>query len=243
MGCPGAASGRSDVGRGNVSHFSRADITGPIVLQTYRAIADYEKSSRSEMALKAGDMVDVVEKSESGMCPSSGEPPGATPLPGHHFSRDRDNSCPNTAHELVTAAYGLEGRWWSRGLLEERRGSEQVPQQHKPLSASRSLGSCFTFTWSHMTVGFAWEGCGAILENQATSSHASAFGVSCPGGNRANWPSFLVAPCKQRLALVPSLPSSHTVGACAYPSRDRPGAGVPMVSPQPLSLQAGGSAR
>lgn len=56
-------------GRGNVSHFSHADITGPIVLQTYRAIADYEKSSTSEMALKAGDMVDVVEKSESGMCP------------------------------------------------------------------------------------------------------------------------------------------------------------------------------
>ncbi|KAM6110768.1 neutrophil cytosol factor 1 [Pterocles gutturalis] len=43
-----------------------SDITGPIVLQTYRAIADYEKSSTSEMALKAGDMVDVVEKSESG---------------------------------------------------------------------------------------------------------------------------------------------------------------------------------
>ncbi|XP_010209939.1 PREDICTED: neutrophil cytosol factor 1 [Tinamus guttatus] len=42
------------------------DITGPIVLQTYRVIADYEKSSRSEMALKTGEMVDVVEKSESG---------------------------------------------------------------------------------------------------------------------------------------------------------------------------------
>ncbi|XP_017679546.1 PREDICTED: neutrophil cytosol factor 1 isoform X1 [Lepidothrix coronata] len=45
---------------------SLTDITGPIVLQTYRAIADYEKSSTSEMALKAGDMVDVVEKSENG---------------------------------------------------------------------------------------------------------------------------------------------------------------------------------
>uniref|UniRef100_A0A8B9TLB9 Neutrophil cytosolic factor 1 n=1 Tax=Anas platyrhynchos TaxID=8839 RepID=A0A8B9TLB9_ANAPL len=43
-----------------------SDITGPIILQTYRAIADYEKSSKSEMALKAGDMVDIVEKSESG---------------------------------------------------------------------------------------------------------------------------------------------------------------------------------
>ncbi|KAJ6657868.1 hypothetical protein lerEdw1_001788 [Lerista edwardsae] len=42
------------------------DITGPIILQTYRAIADYEKNSRTEMGIKAGDMVDVVEKSESG---------------------------------------------------------------------------------------------------------------------------------------------------------------------------------
>ncbi|XP_063153520.1 neutrophil cytosol factor 1 [Candoia aspera] len=42
------------------------DITGPIILQTYRAIADYEKNSSTEMAIKVGDMVDVVEKSESG---------------------------------------------------------------------------------------------------------------------------------------------------------------------------------
>uniref|UniRef100_A0A8C9A5H5 Neutrophil cytosolic factor 1 n=1 Tax=Prolemur simus TaxID=1328070 RepID=A0A8C9A5H5_PROSS len=43
-----------------------ADITGPIILQTYRAIADYEKSSGSEMALATGDVVEVVEKGESG---------------------------------------------------------------------------------------------------------------------------------------------------------------------------------
>ncbi|XP_036897637.1 neutrophil cytosol factor 1 [Sturnira hondurensis] len=43
-----------------------ADITGPIILQTYRAVADYEKSSGSEMALAMGDVVEVVEKGESG---------------------------------------------------------------------------------------------------------------------------------------------------------------------------------
>ncbi|KAM7331878.1 neutrophil cytosol factor 1 [Alexandromys fortis] len=43
-----------------------ADITGPIILQTYRAIADYEKSSRTEMTVATGDVVDVVEKGESG---------------------------------------------------------------------------------------------------------------------------------------------------------------------------------
>lgn len=69
-----------------MSHFCPADITGPIVLQTYRAIADYEKSSTSEMALKAGDMVDVVEKIESGMCPSLQRAPKGQSPPGHHFS-------------------------------------------------------------------------------------------------------------------------------------------------------------
>ncbi|XP_010012724.1 PREDICTED: neutrophil cytosol factor 1, partial [Nestor notabilis] len=64
LGCPGAAFGLPEVG--NISCFSHTDITGPIVLQTYRAIADYEKSSKTEMALQAGDMVDVVEKSENG---------------------------------------------------------------------------------------------------------------------------------------------------------------------------------
>ncbi|GAB5582823.1 neutrophil cytosol factor 1 isoform X1 [Prionailurus iriomotensis] len=45
---------------------SVTDITGPIILQTYRAIADFEKSSGSQMALATGDVVDVVEKSETG---------------------------------------------------------------------------------------------------------------------------------------------------------------------------------
>ncbi|KAM4701748.1 neutrophil cytosol factor 1 [Discoglossus pictus] len=43
-----------------------SDITGPIILQSYRAIADHEKNSKSELAMKAGDIVEVVEKSENG---------------------------------------------------------------------------------------------------------------------------------------------------------------------------------
>lgn len=56
------------------------DITGPIILQTYRAIADFEKSSGSQMALATGDVVDVVEKSESGQPP----PPAVLPPQGPH---------------------------------------------------------------------------------------------------------------------------------------------------------------
>lgn len=42
------------------------EITGPIMLDTYRVIADYSKSSKYELTLKAGDLVDIVEKSSNG---------------------------------------------------------------------------------------------------------------------------------------------------------------------------------
>lgn len=77
-------------------HFSHADITGPIVLQTYRAIADYQKSSTSEMALQAGDMVDVVEKSESGRCAPLQRASGGQIPPGPCFSKD--GNCPGSLH-------------------------------------------------------------------------------------------------------------------------------------------------
>lgn len=67
------------------------DITGPIILQTYRAIADYAKTSGSEMALASGDVVEVVEKNESGQpppclgpqpqAPYQGSAPGSLRLP------------------------------------------------------------------------------------------------------------------------------------------------------------------
>lgn len=43
-----------------------SDITGPIILQSYRVIADYEKNSKSELSVKDGNVVDVVEKTENG---------------------------------------------------------------------------------------------------------------------------------------------------------------------------------
>lgn len=51
-----------------LSHFLFfvTDITGPIILQSYRVIADYEKNSKSELSVKDGNVVDVVEKTENG---------------------------------------------------------------------------------------------------------------------------------------------------------------------------------
>lgn len=42
------------------------EITGPIMLETYRVIGDYSKTSKYELNLKAGDFVDIVEKSSNG---------------------------------------------------------------------------------------------------------------------------------------------------------------------------------
>ncbi|XP_051964108.1 neutrophil cytosol factor 1-like isoform X2 [Xyrauchen texanus] len=51
----------------NRSRFNTSsEITGPIMLESYRVITDYSKSSKYEITLSAGDMVDIVEKSLNG---------------------------------------------------------------------------------------------------------------------------------------------------------------------------------
>ncbi|XP_072271967.1 neutrophil cytosol factor 1 [Pyxicephalus adspersus] len=91
-----------------------SDITGPIILQSYRAIADHEKSSKSELTVKEGDVVDVVEKNENGwwfcqMKNKRGWVPAAylEPLDSPDESEEQD---PNYAGELhiVTRDYSGE---------------------------------------------------------------------------------------------------------------------------------------
>uniref|UniRef100_A0A3Q3X1Z2 Uncharacterized protein n=1 Tax=Mola mola TaxID=94237 RepID=A0A3Q3X1Z2_MOLML len=47
--------------RGNAS-----EISGPIILDTYRAMADFTKTSKHEINLRVGDLVEIVEKSQNG---------------------------------------------------------------------------------------------------------------------------------------------------------------------------------
>ncbi|XP_037324458.2 neutrophil cytosol factor 1 [Pungitius pungitius] len=47
--------------RGNASV-----ISGPIILDTYRVIADFEKTSKHEINLQTGDLVEIVEKNQNG---------------------------------------------------------------------------------------------------------------------------------------------------------------------------------
>ncbi|XP_028942131.1 neutrophil cytosol factor 1 [Antrostomus carolinensis] len=116
------------------------DITGPIVLQTYRAIADYEKSSTSEMAVKAGDMVDVVEKSESETGPSTIPRPGhvdASTYPGQGRTRCW---CPHTTlcscPRLLSLQAGVcrlkNNRGWVPAAYLEPMDGPDEPEELEP---------------------------------------------------------------------------------------------------------------
>uniref|UniRef100_A0A8C7YCE3 Neutrophil cytosolic factor 1 n=1 Tax=Oryzias sinensis TaxID=183150 RepID=A0A8C7YCE3_9TELE len=43
-----------------------AEISGPIILDTYRVIADFEKTSKHELNLQDGDLVEILEKNSNG---------------------------------------------------------------------------------------------------------------------------------------------------------------------------------
>ncbi|XP_062844739.1 neutrophil cytosol factor 1 [Trichomycterus rosablanca] len=88
-----------------------SEITGPVMLDSYRVIADYSKSSKYELNLKAGDMVEIVEKSPNGwwfcQCEAQrGWAPASylEPLDGPNESEEPE---PNYAGELykTTKAY------------------------------------------------------------------------------------------------------------------------------------------
>lgn len=49
-----------------ITVFYLSDISGPIILDTYRAIADFTKTSKHEINLRTGDMVEIVEKNQNG---------------------------------------------------------------------------------------------------------------------------------------------------------------------------------
>lgn len=42
------------------------NISGPVLLEQYVAIADYKKQNRNEVNMVAGDIVEVIDKNENG---------------------------------------------------------------------------------------------------------------------------------------------------------------------------------
>lgn len=44
--------------------------TEPMILEQYVVVSNYKKQENSELSLQAGEVVDVIEKNESGECPA-----------------------------------------------------------------------------------------------------------------------------------------------------------------------------
>nr|XP_018668254.1 neutrophil cytosolic factor 1 isoform X1 [Ciona intestinalis] len=84
------------------------DITGPIELETYIAIADYKAEAKTQISLHSGETVEVVEKSESGwwlVCNTYGSNGW---VPGAYLEKEDGSE-----EDLVTekAAVG-QGTWY-----------------------------------------------------------------------------------------------------------------------------------
>ncbi|XP_038160993.1 neutrophil cytosol factor 1 isoform X2 [Cyprinodon tularosa] len=98
-----------DLARGNAS-----EISGPIILDTYRVIADFEKTSKHEINLHTGDLVEIVEKNQNGwwfcQCESKrGWVPASylEPLDGPEEAEEPDPDYEGDLH-ITTQAYQAE---------------------------------------------------------------------------------------------------------------------------------------
>ncbi|KAG9492582.1 hypothetical protein GDO78_000858 [Eleutherodactylus coqui] len=111
-----------------------SDITGPIILQSYRAIADYEKNTKSELSVNTDDVVEVVEKKENGwwfcqMKNKRGWVPAAylEPLDSPDESEEQE---PNYEGELHMTTQDYSGELEDELSME---GGETVEVIHKLL--------------------------------------------------------------------------------------------------------------
>ncbi|XP_068600339.1 neutrophil cytosol factor 1 [Brachionichthys hirsutus] len=93
-----------------------SDISGPIVLDSYRVIADFTKTSKHEINLSTGDLVEIVEKNQNGwwfcQCESKrGWVPAAylEPLDGPEEAEDPEPDYEGELHVTANAYQAEQG--------------------------------------------------------------------------------------------------------------------------------------
>uniref|UniRef100_A0A672H8U3 SH3 and PX domains 2Aa n=1 Tax=Salarias fasciatus TaxID=181472 RepID=A0A672H8U3_SALFA len=145
---------------------SGMDSSEPMVLEQYVAVANYERQENSEISLKAGETVDVIEKSESGWWfVSTAEEQGwvpATYLDSQNGTRDDlDLGTSRTGEEekyVTIQPYSSQGK---DEVSFEKGVTVEVIQKnlegwwfirwasHTQISVQISLLPCLTVTASH----------------------------------------------------------------------------------------------
>uniref|UniRef100_A0AAQ4PXI0 Neutrophil cytosolic factor 1 n=1 Tax=Gasterosteus aculeatus aculeatus TaxID=481459 RepID=A0AAQ4PXI0_GASAC len=87
----------TELARGNVSV-----ISGPIILDTYRVIADFEKTSKHEINLQTGDLVEIVEKNQN----------GERFVTARAYTAEQEDEISLELGETITVIHKLLDGWW-----------------------------------------------------------------------------------------------------------------------------------
>ncbi|XP_071360812.1 SH3 and PX domain-containing protein 2A isoform X5 [Trachinotus anak] len=112
---------------------SGTDSSEPMVLEQYVAVANYERQENSEISLKAGETVDVIEKSESGWWfVSTAEEQGwvpATYLDSQNGTRDDLDLGTSRTGEVTKRRKAhlkrLDRRWTLGGIVNRQQSREE----------------------------------------------------------------------------------------------------------------------
>ncbi|XP_032417882.1 SH3 and PX domain-containing protein 2A isoform X2 [Xiphophorus hellerii] len=112
---------------------SGIDSSEPMVLEQYVAVANYERQENSEINLKAGETVDVIEKSESGWWfVSTSEQQGwvpATYLDSQNGTRDDSDLATSRTGEVTKRRKAhlkrLDRRWTLGGIVNRQQSREE----------------------------------------------------------------------------------------------------------------------
>ncbi|KAM9454779.1 SH3 and PX domain-containing protein 2A isoform 1-T1 [Clarias gariepinus] len=115
------------------SEASGLDSTEPMVLEQYVAVANYERQENSEISLRAGETVDVIEKSESGWWfVSTAEEQGwvpATYLDAQTGTRDDLDLGTSRSGEVTKRRKAhlkrLDRRWTLGGIVNRQQSREE----------------------------------------------------------------------------------------------------------------------
>uniref|UniRef100_A0A669EE02 Neutrophil cytosolic factor 1 n=1 Tax=Oreochromis niloticus TaxID=8128 RepID=A0A669EE02_ORENI len=79
-----------------------SEISAPIILDTYRVIADFEKSTKYEITLHTGDLVEIVEKNEN----------GDEHITIQAYKAEQDDEISLEVGETVEVIHKLLDGWW-----------------------------------------------------------------------------------------------------------------------------------
>uniref|UniRef100_A0A8C6L9Y0 Neutrophil cytosolic factor 1 n=1 Tax=Nothobranchius furzeri TaxID=105023 RepID=A0A8C6L9Y0_NOTFU len=85
-----------------------SEISGPIILDTYRVVADFEKTTKYEIALHIGDFVEIVEKNENVPCVPAGE----LYVTNQAYKAEEEDEISLSFGETVEVIHKLLDGWW-----------------------------------------------------------------------------------------------------------------------------------